>query len=91
MRLVAATPDSTALHESYQVLFNSISQDCLRDTVKRIAVPRVYGTPENEAARKTIFNLLSDTQGGQSCITMDDAGINPAKKSIRYTQGIVMF
>jgi Zn-dependent M28 family amino/carboxypeptidase len=74
LRLVAATPKSTPLPGSYQALFNSISHEYLRDTVKRVAVPRVYGTPENEAVRKSIFDLLSDTQGGQSLIAMDDAG-----------------
>jgi Zn-dependent M28 family amino/carboxypeptidase len=74
LRLVAATPDPTPLPESYRARFNSISEDCLRDTVKRIAVPRVYGTPENEAVRKTIVELFSDTQGGRSCITVDKAG-----------------
>jgi Zn-dependent M28 family amino/carboxypeptidase len=74
LRLVAATPNSTPLPGSYQALSNSISQIDLRDTVKRVAVPRVYGTAENEAVRKTIFDLLSDTQGGQSRITIDDAG-----------------
>ena len=74
MRLATATPNPTPLPESYRALFNSISQDYLRETTKRIAVPRVYGTPENEAVRKVIIDLLSDTEGGQSCITMDDAG-----------------
>ena len=74
MRLAAATPNPTPLPESYRALFNSISQDYLRDTVKRVAVPRVYGTPENEAVRKVIIDLLSDTQGGQSCITVDGVG-----------------
>ena len=74
MKLIAATPNPTPLPESYRALFNSITQDYLRDTVKRVAVPRVYGTPENEAIRKVIIDLLSDTEGGQPCITMDDAG-----------------
>jgi Zn-dependent M28 family amino/carboxypeptidase len=74
LRLVAATPNSAPLPRSYQALSNSISKVDLRDTVNRVAVPRVYGTAENEAVRKTIFDLLSDTQGGQSCITIDDAG-----------------
>jgi hypothetical protein len=66
LKLVAATASSTTLPESWQAVFNSISQDYLRDTVKRIAVPRVYGSPENEAVRKAITDLISDTQGGQS-------------------------
>ena len=74
MRLVAATPNSMPLPESCRAVFNSISQDYLRDTVKRVAVPRVYGSPENEAIRKAIIDLLSDTQGGQSCITVDRVG-----------------
>ena len=37
-------------------------------------MPRVYGTPENEAVRKTIIDLFSDTQGGQSCLTVDREG-----------------
>jgi hypothetical protein len=34
----------------------------------------VYGTPENEAVRKVIVDLLSATQGGRSCITVDRVG-----------------
>ena len=71
MKLVAATPNSTPLPEPYWALFNSISQDYLRDTVKRIAVPRVYGTAENEAVCKVIVDLLSDAQ---SSITVDKVG-----------------
>jgi len=74
MRLAAATPDSTPLPESYRAVFNTISQDYLRDTVKRVAVPRVYGTPENEAVCKTIVDLFSDTHGAQSCLTVDRVG-----------------
>jgi Zn-dependent M28 family amino/carboxypeptidase len=74
LRLAAATPNPTPLPESHRAHFNSISQDYLRDTVKRVAVPRVYGTPENEAVRKVIIDLLSGTQGGQSCITVDGVG-----------------
>lgn len=74
MRLVAATPDSTPLPESYRAVFNTISQDYLRDTVKRVAVPRVYGTPENEAVCKTIVDLFSGTQGAQTCLTVDREG-----------------
>ncbi len=62
------------LPESYRAVFNSISEDYLRDTVKQVAVPRVYGTAQNEAVRKTITNLVSDSLGGQSRITVDSVG-----------------
>lgn len=74
MRLVAASPNSTPLPESYRAVFNSISQDYLRDTVKRVAVPRVYGTWENEAVRQAIFDRISESQGRQSRITVDTVG-----------------
>ncbi len=83
MRLVAATPNSSPLPESYRALFNSISQDYLRDTVKQLAVPRVYGSPENEAVRKVIFDLFYETQTDQSCITMDRVGNVIAGNPIR--------
>jgi hypothetical protein len=62
------------LPESYRGLFNAISQEDLRETVRRVAVPRVYGTPENEAVRKLIVDLFADALGGRSSITVDDAG-----------------
>jgi Zn-dependent M28 family amino/carboxypeptidase len=74
VKLVASTPNLTPLPESYRRLFNSISQDYLRETVRRVAVPRVYGTHQNEAVRKTIYDLFSDTLGGRYCITADRVG-----------------
>jgi hypothetical protein len=60
--------------ESYRAITNSITQDYLRDTVERVAVPRVYGSPENEAVRKTIIALFSDCHGGQSCVKVASMG-----------------
>jgi len=62
LRLVAATPNSSPLPESYRALFNSISQDYLRDTVKQIAVPRAYGTSENEAVLSGLRSPLDSPQ-----------------------------
>ena len=74
MRLVAATPNSMPLPESSRAVFNSISQDYLRDTVKRVAVPESMAAPRTKPSRKAIIDLFSDTQGGQSCITVDRVG-----------------
>ena len=37
-------------------------------------MPRVYGTPENEAVRKVIVDLFSGNQGDRSSIAVDDVG-----------------
>ncbi len=39
MRLVAATPNSEPLPDDIRAAGDDISQDELRDTVKRVAVP----------------------------------------------------
>ena len=74
MRLVAATPTSTLLPGEIKTALDSISPDDLRDVVKRIAVPRVFGTPENEAVRKVLSDLFSSHLGAGSAIDVDEAG-----------------
>jgi hypothetical protein len=39
------------LPDDIRAVVDAISEDYLRDTVRWIAVPRVSGTPENEAVR----------------------------------------
>jgi hypothetical protein len=51
MRLVASTPNSKPVPESIRGVLAAISQNDLREVVERISVPRVTGTPENEAVR----------------------------------------
>src|SRR4051794_8058066 len=46
----------------------------LRDVVKSIAVPRVFGTPENEAIRRVLVDLFSSHPGAGSVIAVDEAG-----------------
>jgi hypothetical protein len=74
LKLVAATANSTPLPESYRTLCNVISHDDLRDTVRQVAVPRVYGSPENDTVRKVIVDLFSGVQGGRSRLTVDRVG-----------------
>ena len=74
MRLVAATPVSTLLPGEIETALDSISPDDLRDMVIRIAVPRAFGTPENEAIRRVLIGLLSSRLGGRAAIEADEAG-----------------
>jgi hypothetical protein len=74
MRLVAATPDPTPLPGEIEAAFDLISPDDLRDTVSRIAVPRVFGTPENEAVRHALVTLLAGRLGGRLGVEVDGAG-----------------
>src|SRR3954451_132245 len=52
----------------------SVSPDGLRDVVKSIAVPRVFGTPENGAIRRGLVHLFSSHLGTGSVIAVDEAG-----------------
>ena len=74
MRLVATTRTSTPLPGEIKTACDSISPDDLRDVVKRIAVPRVFGTPENKAVRKVLIDLFSSHLGAGSAIDVDEAG-----------------
>lgn len=74
MRLVAATPASTPLPGEIEAALASVSQDDLRDVVRRIAVPRVFGTPENEAVRHIVVELLSSRLGGRPGVLVDGVG-----------------
>ncbi len=74
MQLVPSTPNSKPVPESIKGLLAAISQNDLREVVERISVPRVTGTPENEAVRRTIIELFSDSEVGQLGVKVDDAG-----------------
>lgn len=74
MKLVAATPTSAPIPDSVQTALDAVSQEHLRDVVNRVAVPRVWGTPENVAVRDVIVDLLSDALGGRSLVEVDGAG-----------------
>jgi hypothetical protein len=74
MRLATATPASAPLPGEIGAVFGSISTDDLRDVVRRIAVPRVFGTPENEAVRHVLIDLLSGRLGGRPVVQVDGAG-----------------
>jgi hypothetical protein len=74
MRLAAATPASTPLPAEIEAVFESVSTDDLRAAVERIAVPRVFGTPENEAVRHVLIDLLSGRLGGRPGVRVDDVG-----------------
>ncbi len=59
MRIVASTPDSEPVPEAIRGVLDTVSPDDLRELVERLSVPRVYGTPENQAVGRTILDLFS--------------------------------
>ena len=74
MKLVAATPASIPLPDEIKTALGSISPDDLRDVVNRIAVPRVFGTPQNEAIQRVVIDLFSSRLGPETAIDVDEAG-----------------
>jgi hypothetical protein len=74
MRLVASTPTSKTVPEAVRGALEAISTAELREDVERIAVPRVYRTPENEAVRRIISDLFSHTVVERSGVEVDGAG-----------------
>jgi Zn-dependent M28 family amino/carboxypeptidase len=74
VRVVAATPASMPLPGEIKTALGSVSPDRLRNVVKSIAVPRVFGTPENEAIRRVLIDLFSNHLGTGSLIAVDEAG-----------------
>jgi hypothetical protein len=74
MRIVAATPRSAPVPEALRAAFDVVRQDVLLDTVARVAVPRVYGTAENESVRKVIVDLFSADHGDRFRVEVDEVG-----------------
>ena len=74
MQLVPSTPNSKPVPESIRGLLAAISQNDLREVVERISVPRPTGTPENEAVRRSVIELFSDTEVGRHGVKVDEAG-----------------
>jgi hypothetical protein len=74
MRLVASTPNSKPLPEPTRGILASVSQDYLRAVVGRISVPRVHGTPENEAVRGWIAEWFQSSPAGRLGVEVDGAG-----------------
>jgi hypothetical protein len=74
MQLVPSRPNSKPVPEFMRDLLAAISPNDLRNVVERISVPRVTGTPENEAVRRAIIELFSDSEVGQLGVKVDEAG-----------------
>jgi Zn-dependent M28 family amino/carboxypeptidase len=74
MQLVPSRPNSRPVPESIRDLLAAISQNDLREVVERISVSRPTGTPENEAVRRSIIELFSDTEVGRYGVKVDEAG-----------------
>jgi Zn-dependent M28 family amino/carboxypeptidase len=74
MQLVPSRPNSKPVLESIRDVLAAISQDDLREVVERISVPRPTGTPENEAVRRSVIELFSDTEVGRHGVKVDEAG-----------------
>ena len=75
MRLVAAKPESKPVPDAVRGVLNSVSPESLRAVVERIAVPRVYRTPENAAVRGMVVDRLATALGrDRRTLRVDDAG-----------------
>ncbi len=74
MQLVASTPNSKPIPEAVREPLDVVCRDDLREIVERISIPRPHGTPENEAVRRMIFDLLSASQAGRLGVEVDGAG-----------------
>src|SRR5579883_2897023 len=77
MRLATAARSSKPIPDRWKTVVDSVSPNHLRQTVERIAVPRVSGSPECRAVRGTIVELFQDAlraQGGGSGVQVDEAG-----------------
>jgi hypothetical protein len=74
MKLVAAIPRTDSVPGEIEAALEAIIPDDLRDVVNRIALPRVFGTPENKVVRKVIHDLLASHLGTGSAIAVDGSG-----------------
>jgi hypothetical protein len=74
MQLVASTPNSKPIPEAVREPLDLVCRDELREIVERISIPRPHGTPENEAVRRMIFDLLSSSHAGRHGVRVDGAG-----------------
>jgi hypothetical protein len=74
MQLVPSRPNSKPVPESITGLLAAISQNDLREVVERISVPRPTGTPENQAVRRYVVELFSETEVGRHGVKVDEAG-----------------
>jgi hypothetical protein len=74
MQLVPSRPNSKPMPEAIRGLLAAISPNDLRKLVERISIPRPKGTPENEAVRRSIIELFSDSEVGQLGVKVDEAG-----------------
>lgn len=74
MKLVASKPDPRPLPRAIRSALDSVSENSLRAAVEQIAVPRVYGTPENDAIRDWVAEKFAETAIGRASIHVDNAG-----------------
>ena len=77
MKLVAARPSPDPLPDSIRMADEAIRRDELRADVERIAVPRVFGTPENAAVGRVVIELFAQAlrlDEWRAEIRVDDAG-----------------
>ena len=65
MRLVASNSNSKPVPEAIRGAIDEVSVDDLREIVERISTPRAHGTPETQAVRRIIFDLLSASRAGR--------------------------
>jgi Zn-dependent M28 family amino/carboxypeptidase len=74
MRIVAATPRWYPLPETIESALDAVSRDDLRQVAVAVAVPRVYGTAENESVREAIVGRFSGVHADRCRIEVDEVG-----------------
>jgi Zn-dependent M28 family amino/carboxypeptidase len=74
MRIVAATPSSIPVPDDIRPALGTVTRDDLRAVVERIAVPRVYGSPENESVRRLIIEGFTASPVVRLGVVVDDVG-----------------
>src|SRR5689334_17404875 len=74
MPLVASRPGSKPVPVAIGEALAAVSEAELREIVERISIPRAHGTPENQAARRTIIDRFSATEAGRLGVGADEAG-----------------
>ena len=74
MRVVASTPNPEPVPGAIRGVLDAVSPDFLREVVESLAVPRVHGTPDNEAVRRLIIDLFSASGVSRLGIEEDEEG-----------------
>ena len=64
----------SSVPEAIRAVLDTVTSDDLRGLVESLSVPRVYGTPENEAVRRLIIDRFANSGFARASIEEDDDG-----------------